>query len=1772
MSIRLLFIISSLGYTCIFSQPVLTDYQETGNKIILDIKLNSVPLLTTDQKNKSFIHSGYFDESSPGEIPLPQRSIFIGIPENASVSLYYKILKENSYHSLSGINPEVKLINDSVLSYNYFPSKLIKSEIKAGIKLKGYLWIDNIYSIHLEINQYYFDYESASMKEIEDIHLELELNKSIISTENSIIKKRYNTGRSVLLNYDEAQKYSVSNPQIILSDTTGNWIDYTKNYVKMKVAEDGIYRVTYNDMLKAGANIAGIDPKTINIYSKGSKIPIYILGEADHSFDLEDYIEFVGRRNSGKNYREVSLPGETYNEYLGRYTDTSSYWITWNDLVPYRVSEVNNSSLLVTSDTLKYYNQVAHFEKNVFIDYPTPDLVKAQFPFWLENKFWGWYAFGVGTRDNTANVDNIFPNRGVKLFAKVVSYASNILSNAHLLSLSLVNQTLGFDTISLNKYQQKVLSTSINSDLLSEGNNNIVLKSYLTDNTYNGVYLDWYEIEYPRFLVINNDSLIFNFNYLSTTGIHNIDLLNASGSSYSIWKQGIELYEKYNDYFLSNGGIIIKDTITSTDTFFVFSDNSVKHPLIENEKSFVNLRDAAKQADYLILTNSELLSKANEYKQFVEQQYNVTTKLINVNDIYDEFAYGYFNPESIKDFLESTHSYWQGPFPQYLFIIGDANYDYYNWKHIYTGAPLVKDIVPSFGEPVSDNWFVTWDTTGAYIPQMNIGRIPVHTEQELDSYLQRHQEYLTQPYNDWNKSYLFFSGGLTDINELAILRQTNQSVIDNYVEPAPIGGNYYHFYKTLDPVTNFGPYTHEYVQDAIDLGGLFISYLGHSGTQTWDNSISDPSQLQNVNNRKPLITDFGCSTAKFAEPDVISFSELFVNSSSGQAIAYIGNSSLGFTSTSTIFPGIFYRKILQDSVLNISEAHKLAKLELLQDYGSSSAYKLFALTNELIGDPIISLPIPQKPNLVINGSGIGIQSNLTDLEDKADISVTFYNWGKAVADSFLITVQDNYLDNIVYNDSVYKLLPLYQDSLTLLIPILYKPGEHSILISIDANDNIDEIIESDNTVIFKFYVSSSRIKTLLSYNEENGIKDSLIIINPSTKSISDSIEIELSQNKDYISSYHFFIKMDSVVSHFNLPNEFQNKRIWLRGKIRGDIFYGFDKSVYAAVPMKYFLADSVSFGNSQLFNLSFYDNAINLDTSKTEFRVISAGFNDGKTAVIEMNGENFVPGGNTIGHHVCVFKDSTYEFLVYRKFDVYNNIEDRTAYAAFLDSLSANVIILIAISDEGRVDNTLKAKLHEFGSIYIDSLVFRSSWAFIGKRGAVLGSMPEAYSKPFEGRVEIDTLIQRLFTSGTLTTSNIGPSSKWESVYINQFVPQDAETNILTIGIKLDASQDTLGFLSVQNGVADLSDIDAAIYPNIKLLIGMQTNNQSQIPSISSIGVNYKGLSELATNYQVVSIDNDTIPVGGNVTLSFWVYNVGEANADSFYIKVDVVNQNNSSSTVFNQLIPSLSANSKQKFDVSYQAFGTDTEKRFLINIDPDQKVNEYFKDNNFFTRSIYIEPDLIQPTVKITFDKAEVINGDFVSKNPNIKIALSDESQIPIVDTLALKIYLNEKPVYYSGNSSILSYNISSTNPKFIAEYKPELEDGDYLLRVVAKDPNGNIADSASSEVYFVVSSETKLMQVYNYPNPFSNETYFTFRLSQIPEEIKIRIYTIAGRMIKEIIKHSTDLNYDLNKIYWNGKDEDGDVIANGTYLYKMIMKNNDKIESIIQKLVIVK
>jgi flagellar hook assembly protein FlgD len=79
------------------------------------------------------------------------------------------------------------------------------------------------------------------------------------------------------------------------------------------------------------------------------------------------------------------------------------------------------------------------------------------------------------------------------------------------------------------------------------------------------------------------------------------------------------------------------------------------------------------------------------------------------------------------------------------------------------------------------------------------------------------------------------------------------------------------------------------------------------------------------------------------------------------------------------------------------------------------------------------------------------------------------------------------------------------------------------------------------------------------------------------------------------------------------------------------------------------------------------------------------------------------------------------------------------------------------------------------------------------------------------------------------------------------------------------------------------------------------------------------------------------------------------------------------------------------------------------------------------------------------------------------------------------------------------------------------------------------------------------KVQNLVNYPNPFKDDTQFTFELTQ-SAEAEIKIYTVAGRLIRTLRPGILPAGY--NQVYWDGKDADGDGLANGVYLYKITAK----------------
>jgi hypothetical protein len=228
----------------------------------------------------------------------------------------------------------------------------------------------------------------------------------------------------------------------------------------------------------------------------------------------------------------------------------------------------------------------------------------------------------------------------------------------------------------------------------------------------------------------------------------------------------------------------------------------------------------------------------------------------------------------------------------------------------------------------------------------------------------------------------------------------------------------------------------------------------------------------------------------------------------------------------------------------------------------------------------------------------------------------------------------------------------------------------------------------------------------------------------------------------------------------------------------------------------------------------------------------------------------------------------------------------------------------------------------------------------------------------------------------------------------------------------------------------------------------------------------------------------------------------------------------------------------------------------------------EYFKFDNLIENEFFVVRDTIKPIFSVTFDEREIIDGDIISAKPDVRITLDDNSPLPL-DTSYFTIIYNNEPLYFANPDLSYEY-FPYPNSRSEIHWTPELEDGKHKLEILAKDASGNFFDSTSYRISFYVYNESDITEVFNYPNPFTNQTHFTFQLrgTVLPEELNIKVYTIAGRLIRDIDVPVAGLNIGFNKFYWDGKDQDGDEIANGVYLYKMKVKFSDKTKSITQKL----
>lgn len=200
---------------------------------------------------------------------------------------------------------------------------------------------------------------------------------------------------------------------------------------------------------------------------------------------------------------------------------------------------------------------------------------------------------------------------------------------------------------------------------------------------------------------------------------------------------------------------------------------------------------------------------------------------------------------------------------------------------------------------------------------------------------------------------------------------------------------------------------------------------------------------------------------------------------------------------------------------------------------------------------------------------------------------------------------------------------------------------------------------------------------------------------------------------------------------------------------------------------------------------------------------------------------------------------------------------------------------------------------------------------------------------------------------------------------------------------------------------------------------------------------------------------------------------------------------------------------------------------------------------------------DLTGPELKLAIDDRQRFRpGDIVSESPRLIADLFDSSGI---NTSGAGIGHRLEAWIDGGAQSIDLSNYykskTDTYQEGTVEYAlGKLPEGTHRLRMRAWDTHNNA--SVDETVFNIGSGEgLHLSNVYNYPNPFSGVTVFTFEHNQVGSvDVEIKVYTVAGRLIQSILQPVVTSRF--VQVPWDGRDREGDLIANGTYLYKVIVR----------------
>lgn len=975
-------------------------YQSTAQQTIIDFKLSRFKLdtLPSGSALNQVLLAPLFENglslAEKGAPNLPRRSFVIGVPAGAQVEATILPLRLEEIQNIEiAPVPEFQKEGDSFLPIysrdeRTFSQNAFQPATQVAVDPPAQFRQQTILRVQFSPLQY--NPVTKVLRIVHEARIVVRHSGGRVAVaaprvDSEIEESLY---RSMILNYSAARAFRTETSPA-LKKISSPFAEVP--LYKFPITKEGIYRITGQAL---ASKVSGaISASEIRLYNNGGRelprllrVPrpapeglvenaIYVSDGGDGRLDANDFILFYGRGVEG--FAFDSTNGAS-RHYLNHFGFNNYYWIAVDPIPGAPPAKRMNLRATIPPAGL---TATTSFQDKLFVE--------EESNVWLESdQTWLGHLFTNAGNINTRRyrIQLTDPVTEVTDSLKLVVYApavSGVFGPSHGLSISFNGQDLGEFTYSGISTRTQPRDVPLRG--VSRNGENEIQLIYSGAGDVARLYMDYFEFKYERHLRMPGPLLLFDGRRSSTPVAYRLDNVNS---------QDFWLFE-VSDF--SNVSRLSADNWQLNGAQITFADAA--HPrvprryLAATSAAFANvdaaqierdspssLRSSQNAADMIVITHDDFVSQAQRLESLRENWHNgdsnqrMAVEVVNIQDVFDEFSCGMYDPVAIRDFLLYAYANWQTR-PTYVVLFGDGDYDP---KNILVKTD--KNWIPTYHTEdynseaenyrVTDSWFTYLvGGDGDYTMDMAIGRLPVRSLTEAQAYMDKLIKYETAPdFGPWRNTVVMvaddenYAGGVPLSIETVHIVDTEELVDLRTPAYFDIKKVYLTEFPAVQSASISGirkPAATETLLRLLNSGALLVNYTGHGNPNVWTHErvlelSTDLDRIQN-GDRQALWVAATCTFGKFDMPERQSFAEQLLLLPQRGAVAVFATTRDVFSNYNAALNQALFQNLFSNG--QISTPLGIAHMRARAQTGN------FSTVNDekfhLYGDPSMRLAIPR---------------------------------------------------------------------------------------------------------------------------------------------------------------------------------------------------------------------------------------------------------------------------------------------------------------------------------------------------------------------------------------------------------------------------------------------------------------------------------------------------------------------------------------------------------------------------------------------------------------------------------------------------------------------------------------------------------------------------------------------------------------------------------------------------------------------------------------------